>query len=71
MFRRESSRERALLRLIEQQQQIIREQNDRLMVLAGKPWSLPPLTLEEDVELEPAGYSALDVLPDEWGVTSG
>lgn len=43
MFRRtESSRERALLNLIGEQQRIIRDLNDRLMYLGGQSWNLPP-----------------------------
>ena len=44
IFRRaESARERALLRLIESQQQTIRDLNDRLMYATGHAWTLPDL----------------------------
>ncbi len=39
---RESARERTLLRVIDQQQQTIRDLTDRLMHMAGQPWTLPP-----------------------------
>jgi hypothetical protein len=65
MFRRsESERERALLRLIEDQQQLIRDLGDRLLSLSGTPLSPPPLTPERFEEEEPEMlYSALDGLP--------
>lgn len=44
MFRRpESMRERALLRLIEEQQRTITDLTDRIMFLAGRPWEVPPV----------------------------
>ena len=62
---RESHRERTLLRLIEQQQRIIADLNDRLMHLAERPWNLPPSIVQEmpmPDEGEPM-YSALHGLP--------
>lgn len=64
MFRRtESERERALLRLITDQQNLIRDLADRLAAISGHPLVPPPLTQAEVIEeLEPM-YSALDGLP--------
>lgn len=59
MFRRtESARERALLRLIESQQRIIENLNDRLALAHGNPWNLPPHPLEPIPEAE--------YVPPEW-----
>jgi len=65
MFRRsESERERALLRLIEDQQQLIRDLGDRLLSLSGTPLAPPPLTPERFQEEEPEPvFSALDGIP--------
>lgn len=63
---RESRRERTLLRLLESQQQTIRELNDRIMYLAGRTWTPPPPGDEPLVAREPELVSALDVLPGEW-----
>lgn len=41
-FRRESSRERMLLRLVESQQRTIDNLLDRLMLMSGTPWMPPP-----------------------------
>jgi hypothetical protein len=53
MFRSETLRERTLLRVIEQQQQTIRDLTDRLMYQAGQPWQLPPLPENTVVPDEP------------------
>lgn len=58
MFRRETARERTLLRIIESQQQQIRDLTDRLMYVSGQAWQLPPLP--ENTQVEP------DELPVDW-----
>ena len=55
MLRSESSRERALLRLIERQEQTIARQTEQIMLLAGKPWQLPyepPSLVEPEPDYE-------------------
>jgi hypothetical protein len=64
MFRRtESERERALLRLISDQQGLIRDLADRLAAISGHPMMPPPLTPIEAYEDEEPTYSALDGIP--------
>ena len=67
---RESHRERTLLRLIEQQQRIIADLNDRLMFLADRTWTPPP-TPTEQTYVEPDGelptYSFAHELPPGYG----
>jgi hypothetical protein len=50
MFRSESLRERALLRLIERQELVIARLTEQVMAMAGKPWEIP----YEAPSLEPA-----------------
>lgn len=68
MFRRESARERALLRLIDRQQQQIDQLLDRVMYLSGRQWGLAPVQQGDDEPQDdhPLVLSALDVLPHEW-----
>jgi hypothetical protein len=61
--RGESARERALLRLIEQQQRTISDLVDRLMHMSGQTWMPPPPQASEAIEEEPYLYSALEGLP--------
>lgn len=56
-------RERTLLKIIEQQQRTISDQNDRLMYLAGHTWALPEQPAVEEFEPEPVLVSALEGLP--------
>jgi hypothetical protein len=62
--RTESVRERTLLRLIVDQQQMIRDLADRICTLSGAPppSRLPLEPIERPAE-EPVYYSALDGLP--------
>jgi hypothetical protein len=65
MFRRtETERERTLLRLIADQQQLIRDLSERICELNGVP-PQPQIALEPVTSLpeEPVYYSALDRLP--------
>jgi hypothetical protein len=63
MFRHtESARERALLRLIADQQNLIRDLADRLAAISGHPLIPPPMTPEPYPDEEPV-YSAFDSLP--------
>ncbi len=56
MFRSESSRERALLRLIERQEATIARLTEQLMALVGKPWEVPyqapPLEVVDEPDFE-------------------
>lgn len=61
--RRETERERTLLRLISDQQNLIRDLADRLAAISGHPLVPPPLTPVEDYPDEEPVYSALDGLP--------
>jgi hypothetical protein len=64
LFRRsESERERTLLRLIEDQHQLIRDLGDRLLSLSGTPLAPPPLTPERFMDDEETYYSARDGPP--------
>lgn len=71
--RSESARERALLRIINTLEQgirnrdeTIREQNDRIMFLAGRTWDLPVAAEGDEPELVEVGVSASDTLPDDF-----
>jgi len=60
----ESARERALLRLIADQQNLIRDLADRLAAISGHPLIPPPLTrVEGYTEDEEPVFSAFDGLP--------
>jgi hypothetical protein len=53
MFRRDSHRERTLLRLIDAQQRQIERLENKLMYLCNRPWELPAAEVagyEEEVE---------------------
>ena len=65
MFARsETNRERALLRLIYDQQGLIRDLADRLAAISGHPLIPPPLThVEGYTEEEEPVFSAFDGLP--------
>jgi hypothetical protein len=64
MFRSESARERALLRLIENQQNLIRDLADRLAAISGHPLIPPPLTPSYEMPDEEEMYaSALEGFP--------
>jgi hypothetical protein len=56
MFRSEPLRERALLRLIERQEQTIARLTEQLMALVGKPWEVPyqapPMEIEDEPEFQ-------------------
>lgn len=63
---------RTLLRILERDREaylaIIREQNDRIMELAGRPWNVPPSQLlerpEEDEEVEEPQFVHADHWPE-------
>lgn len=61
-FRRsESNRERALLRLVEQLQRKNDELLDRLMLMTGTPWNVPPADVQprrEEAEYVPPDWTA-------------
>jgi hypothetical protein len=50
MRRRESERERTLLRLIERQEARIERLENKLMYLCNRPWELPNEPLEPIIE---------------------
>ena len=60
---------RELMRMLERERQRHdqreRELLDRLMLLAGRPWTLPDHAIDEQPPAE-VYVSALDVLPEEW-----
>lgn len=58
MIRIRRDRERTLLRLIEQQQQQIRDLQDRLMYLAGRAWAPPPGELTRVEDPPPVDWTA-------------
>lgn len=67
LLRHQARREEALLA-------IVRDQNDRIMLLAGKPYAPTPLetarALEPDEDEEP-GYDQVGQFPDDLGFAYG
>lgn len=67
MFGRSASeRERALIKIIDAQQRKIDDLLDRIMLLAGNPWEMPPADVHADAEyVEPDWTATPEQEPDE------